>query len=72
MVNVAREALVNISESGVVNYTALADMMNITPDYARLICRSLTKFEFIEVDPAGDCKITQKGKYFLNENNAES
>jgi len=61
MVSLAREALVYISKSEEIHYTALADIMKISPYYAHLICRSLNKDEYIVMDDAGKCKITQKG-----------
>ena len=61
MVSLAREALAYISKNGEINYTVLADIMKISPYYAHLICRSLNKDEYIVMDDAGKCKITQKG-----------
>ena len=67
MVSFAREALVNISERGVVHYTRLADMMRINDYYAKLICRMLRRDNYIVIDAAGRCTITSKGKNFLRE-----
>ena len=67
MVSLAREALVNISERGVVHYTVLADMMRIGHYYAQLVCRSLGRDDYIVIDADGRCKITPKGKNFLKE-----
>ncbi|MHC4640127.1 MAG: hypothetical protein ACYS32_00680 [Planctomycetota bacterium] len=61
MVGLAREALVYISKRGEIHYTILADIMKISPYYAHLICRSLSKDEYIVMDDAGKCKITKKG-----------
>lgn len=61
MVSLAREALAYISKNGEIHYTVLADIMKISPYYAHLICRSLNKDEYIVMDDAGKCKITQKG-----------
>jgi len=68
MVTLAREALANIQErGGVVHYTVLADMMRIGHYYAQLICKLLGRDDYIVVDAAGRCKITPKGKGFLNK-----
>ena len=67
MVSFAREALVNISQRGVVHYTRLADKMRISDYYAMLICRLLGRDDYIVIDAAGRCKITPKGKNFLRE-----
>jgi Mn-dependent DtxR family transcriptional regulator len=61
MVSLAREALAYISKREEIHYTALADVMKISPYYAHLICRSLNKDEYIVMDDAGKCKITHKG-----------
>jgi len=67
MVNLAQEALANISKRGVVHYTVLADMMRIGHYYAQLVCRLLGRDAYIVIDAAGRCKITPKGKSFLKE-----
>ena len=67
MVSFAREALVSISERGVIHYTRLADMMRISDYYAKLICGLLGRDNYIVIDAAGRCKITPKGKNFLME-----
>lgn len=69
MLSLAREALINISKNEVLLNTALADMIKISPYYAKLICRSLNEDEYIIMDSDGKCKITPKGKKFLNGNN---
>lgn len=69
MLSLAREALINISKNEVLLNTALADMIKISPYYAELICKSLNKDEYIIMDRDGNCKITTKGKKFLNGNN---
>lgn len=61
MVSLAREALAYISQNEDIHYTTLANIMKISPYYAHLICRSLNKDEYIDMDDAGKCKITQKG-----------
>ena len=61
MISLAREALVNISKKADIHYTELADMMKISSYYAHLICRSLSKDEYITMDDTGKCKITPKG-----------
>jgi len=67
MVNLAQEALANISKRGVVYYTVLADMMRIGHYYAQLICKLLGRDDYIVMDAAGRCKITLKGEGFLNK-----
>ena len=67
MVSLAREALANISQRGVVHYTVLADMMRIGHYYARLVCRLLGRDDYIVIDAVGRCKITPKGKSFLKK-----
>ena len=67
MVNLAQEALANISKRGVVYYTVLADMMRIGHYYAQLICSLLGRDDYIVMDAAGRCKITPKGKNLLKE-----
>jgi len=67
MISLAREALANISERGVVHYTVLADMLRIGHYYAQLVCRLLGRDNYIVIDAAGRCKITPKGKSFLKE-----
>lgn len=69
MLSLAREALINISKKKVILNTALADMIKISPYYAELICKSLSKDEYIVIDSDGMCQITPKGKKFLNGNN---
>jgi Mn-dependent DtxR family transcriptional regulator len=69
MLSLAREALINISKNEVILNTALADMIKISPYYAELICKSLNDDEYIVMDGDGNCKITPKGKKFLNGNN---
>jgi Mn-dependent DtxR family transcriptional regulator len=69
MLSLAREALINISKKEVLLNTALADMIKISPYYAELICRSLSKDEYIVIDSDGKCEITPKGRHFLNGNN---
>ncbi len=61
MISLAREALIYISKRAETHYIELADMMRISPYYAHLICRSLSKDEYIVMDEAGKCKITPKG-----------
>ena len=61
MISLAREALVSISKKANIHYTELADIMRISPYYAHLICRSLSKDDYIVMDEAGKCKITPKG-----------
>jgi Mn-dependent DtxR family transcriptional regulator len=61
MISLAREALVHISKRADIHYTELADMMRISPYYAHLICRSLSKDEYIVMEETGKCKITPKG-----------
>ena len=68
MLNLEREALINISKKKVLLNAALADMIKISPYYAELICRSLSKDEYIVIDSDGKCEITPKGKKFLNGN----
>ena len=73
MLSLAREVLINISEKEVVHYTHLAEIMKINPHYAYLICSSLSKDEYIAIiDGVGGCKITPKGRTFLNGNNTRT
>ncbi|MHC4087539.1 MAG: hypothetical protein ACYSU5_20395 [Planctomycetota bacterium] len=72
MLSLARVALINISEKEVLLKTALADMIKISPYYAELICRSLSKDEYIVIDSDGKCEITLKGKKFLNGDNTRT
>ncbi|MHC4109872.1 MAG: hypothetical protein ACYSWZ_16355 [Planctomycetota bacterium] len=72
MLSLAREALISISEKEVLLNTALADMIKISPYYAELICRSLSKDEYIVIDSDGKCEVTQKGRHFLNGNNTRT
>jgi len=67
MVSFAREALINISERGVIHYTRLADMMRISDYYAKLICGLLGRDNYIVIDAAGRCTITPKGTSFLKK-----
>ena len=68
MVSMEREALGKISErEGVVHYTILADMMRIGRYYAQLICESLGRDDYIDIDATGRCKVTPKGKSFLKK-----
>ena len=68
MLSLAREALISISKKEVLLNTALADMIKISPYYAELICRSLSKDKYIVIDSDGKCEITPKGRNFLNGN----
>ncbi|MHC4085699.1 MAG: hypothetical protein ACYSU3_17010 [Planctomycetota bacterium] len=73
MLSQAREALINISEQEVVHYTQLAGIMKINPHHAYTICRSLSEDEYIVIiDDVGGCKITPKGRHFLNGNNTRT
>lgn len=72
MLSLAREVLINISKNEVLLNTTLADVIKISPYYAELICKSLSKDEYIVMDSDGKCKITPKGKKFLNGNNART
>jgi predicted transcriptional regulator len=67
MASLAQEMLSKISERGTVHYTVLAYLMKISPDYAHLICRSLSKDEHIVIDDAGMCKISPKGENLLKD-----
>lgn len=68
MVSMEREALAKILEKGgTLHYTRLSDMMRISRYYAQLICESLGRNDYIDVDATGRCKITPKGEYFLNK-----
>jgi Mn-dependent DtxR family transcriptional regulator len=67
MISLAREALVNISKNEEVHYTVLADIMKISPYYAHLICRSLSKDDYIVINSDEKCEITTKGKDFLKD-----
>ncbi len=66
MLSLAREVLINISKKEVLINTALADMFKISPYYAELIFRSLSKDGYIVVDSEGKCEITPKGRQFIN------
>jgi len=68
MVSMEREALAKISErGGVVHYTVLADMMRISQYYTQLICESLGRDDYIDLDATGRCRITPKGESFVKE-----
>lgn len=68
MVSMEREALAKISEKGgSVHYTILADMMKISRYYARLICDSLARNDYIDIDAVGRCRITAKGTNFAGK-----
>jgi len=68
MVSMEREALAKISErKGAVHYTILADMMRIGRYYAQLICESLGRDDYIDMDATGRCKVALKGKSFLKK-----
>jgi len=68
MVSMEREALANISErGGAVHYTILADMMRISRYYTQIICESLGRDDYIDMDATGRCRITPKGKNFLKK-----
>lgn len=66
MVSMEREAMVKISEMGrPVHYKAIAGKMGIGAEYGRLICSSLGRADYIDIDIKGICRITPKGKNFL-------
>ena len=67
MISLAKEALVNISKNGEVHYTVLANIMKISPYYAHLICRSLSKDDYIVINSDEKCDITPKGTDFLKD-----
>jgi len=68
MISMEREALTKISEKGgSVHYTILADMMRISRYYEQLICESLGRNDYIDIDAVGKCKITPKGEDFLRK-----
>jgi len=67
MVSMEREALAKISERGAVHYTVLADIMRISRYYTQLICESLGRDDYIDLDATGRCRITSKGKNFVKE-----
>ncbi len=79
MVSMERKALAKISEIGrPVHYKTIAGKMGIGTEYGRLICSSLGRADYIDVDIKGICRITPKGKNlleseqkrFLNSNKA--
>lgn len=66
MVSMEREALAKISEMGrPVYYKTIANKMRIGAEYGQLICSSLDRADYIDVDIKGICRITPKGKNFL-------
>ena len=66
MVSMEREALMEISEiKRPVHYKAIASKMGVGTEYGRLICNSLGRADYIDVDIKGMCRITPKGKNFL-------
>ena len=68
MVSMEQEALAKISEKGgSVHYTILADMMKISRYYARLICDSLGRNDYVDIDTVGRCRITPKGADFVKK-----
>ena len=66
MVSMEREALAKISEiERSVHYKTIASKMGIGIEYSRLICSSLGRADYIDVDIKGMCRITPKGENFL-------
>ena len=66
MVSMEREALAKISEIGrLVHYKTIASKMKVGIEYGRLICESLGRTDYLDVDIKGICGITPKGKNFL-------
>ena len=66
MVSMERETMVKILEIGrPVHYKTIAGKMGIGTEYGRLICSSLGRTDYIDIDIKGICRITPKGKNFL-------
>ena len=66
MVSMEREALIKISEiKRSVYYKAIASKMGVGTEYGRLICNSLGRADYIDIDIKGMCRIAPKGKNFL-------
>jgi len=66
MISMEREALVKISEmKRPVHYKIIVSKMKIGTEYGRLVCESLGRANYIDVDIKGVCKIRPKGKVFL-------
>ncbi|MBL7132072.1 MAG: hypothetical protein ISS45_11855 [Candidatus Omnitrophica bacterium] len=66
MTSMEKEALAKISEiKRPVHYKTIASKMKIGIEYGRLICESLGRTDYIDVDIKGLCKIGPKGRDFL-------
>ena len=49
-------------EDGETNFGVISGRMRIGYDYARLLCMSLGREDYIDITPNGRCKITPKGE----------
>ena len=66
MISMEREALAKVSEiKRPVHYKTIASKMNIGIEYGRLICESLGRANYIDVDIKGTCRIAPKGENLL-------
>ncbi|MDA2936940.1 hypothetical protein MYX75_01580 [Acidobacteria bacterium AH-259-A15] len=62
------KALKIIAEKGgETNFGVISRRMRVNHDYARLLCMSLGRADYIDITPGGRCKITSKGEKELDK-----
>jgi len=54
-------------EGGETNFAVVSRKMGREVDYARLLCMSLGRADYIDITPGGRCKITHKGEKELEK-----
>jgi len=54
-------------EGGSTVFVVVSRKMGVSTDYARLLCMSLGKTDYIDITPEGRCKITSKGEKELEK-----
>ena len=54
-------------EGGETNFGVVSRRMGREVDYARLLCMSLARADYIDITPGGRCKITRKGEKELEK-----
>lgn len=54
-------------EGGDTNFGIVSRKMGVEYDYARLLCMSLARADYIDITPGGRCKITSKGEKELEK-----
>ena len=54
-------------EGGNTNFGVVSRKMGVEYDYARLLCMSLGRTDYIDITPAGRCKLTPKGEKELEK-----